>query len=92
MLYNESQAELKRKIAVIGFIFELVTPRLILEDNIEQEMQTFYDHFLLGICISDTKCTLKLWYHVIPQEKITLNMLFLACPHQQLFDQFHIAR
>ena len=63
-----------------------------LENNIEKEIQTLYDHFLLGLCIYDTNYTLKLWYPVLPQAKPTLNMLFLLCLHQQLFEQFHIAR
>ena len=92
MLYNESRAELKRKIAVIGFIFELVTPRLILEDKIEHEIQKFNDDFMLGLNISVTNCILKLWYHVLLQAKITLNILCPSRPHYQVFYQFHIAQ
>ena len=63
-----------------------------LRNNMEQEIQTFYDNFLLGLCIYYTNCTLKRWYPVLSQSKITLNMLCLSCPHQQLFDQLHTAQ
>ena len=48
--------------------------------------------FLLGLSKLDAKCTLKLWYHIIPQAKISLNILCLPRLHHQLFDQFHISR
>ena len=38
MLDNESREALKRKITGIGFICQLVPPRLILDNNIEQEI------------------------------------------------------
>ena len=75
MLDNESQSALKKKTTGIGFIFQLVPPRLILEDNIEERIQTLNDDFVLGICRSYTNYTLKILYHVLPQSKITLNML-----------------
>ena len=92
VLDNESRAELKRKIKGIGFIYTLVPSNLILEDIIEQEIQTFNDHFVLGLIISHTNFTLKLWCHVIPQAKVTLNMLYPPRLHHQLFFQFHIER
>ena len=49
MLDNESRAALKSKIIVIGFIFQLFPPGLILENNIEQEIQTPNGHFLMGV-------------------------------------------
>ena len=44
------------------------------------------------MCISDTKYTLKLWYHVLTQAKITLNIICPSRLQHQLFDQFHIAQ
>ena len=40
---------------------------------------------------SDTNCTLKRWYHVLPQAKITLNMVCPSRLNHQLFYQLHIA-
>ena len=46
----------------------------------------------LGMCISDTNYTLRLWCPVLPQAKITLNIICPSFPHQKLFYQFHIAQ
>ena len=47
---------------------------------------------MLVLCRSDTYYTLKLWRHVIPQAKITLNMLCPSRLQHQLFDQLHTAQ
>ena len=73
-----------------NFIFKMVTPGLHWVNNIKQKIQTFNDHSVLGMCKSDTKFTLKLWDHVLPQAKITLNIPLLYCLHHQLFDQLKI--
>ena len=38
MLDNESRSVIKRKITGMGFIYQLVPPILILDNNIEQEI------------------------------------------------------
>ena len=53
----------------IGFIYQLVTPSLILEDNTEQKIQTFNDNYMLCQRVFETNFNLKLWYHVIPKAK-----------------------
>ena len=82
MLDNESQTALKSKTTGMGFICQLFPPRLILENNIEQEIYTFNDYFVLVMCIYDTNCNLKLWCHVLPQatHKPKYDMFFNTPP------------
>ena len=68
MLENESLGSPKRKIVIIGIIYQLVFPRLILEENIKKEIQTCNKKILLGMSRSCTNCTLELWYPVLSQE------------------------
>ena len=58
MLDNEAQAALKRKTTVVGFICDMVPPEIQRENIIEQEIQELNDNFLLGLCISNTNCTM----------------------------------
>ena len=64
MLDNDARVELKRKIIVIGFVYQLAPNNIHLENNTEQEINTLNNHFLLGMCKSNTNCTLKLCHHL----------------------------
>ena len=46
---------------------------------------------MLGLCKSDTNCTLKLCYHVLQKATTAPNVICLSRLHHQLFDKFHIS-
>lgn len=55
--------------------FQLVPPGIHRRNAAERAIRTFKNHFIAGLCTADPKFPLNLWDRLIPQAKITINLL-----------------
>jgi hypothetical protein len=74
-LDNEASLGLINYLTKQGINYQLAPPHIHRRNNAEQAMQTFKNHFIAGLCSVDPTFPLKLWGKILPQSKITLNLL-----------------
>ena len=55
--------------------FQLVPPGIHRRNAAERAIRTFKNHFIAGLCTADPKFPLNLWDRLLPQAKITINLL-----------------
>jgi hypothetical protein len=58
-----------------GTDYQLVPLGVHRRDAAERAICTFKNHFIAGLCSTDKNFPLHLWDHLVPQAKLTLNML-----------------
>jgi hypothetical protein len=74
-LDNEASLALRNYLTKQGINYQLAPPHIHRSNNAEREIQTFKNHFIAGLFPVDPTFPLKLWDKLLPQAKITLNLL-----------------
>jgi hypothetical protein len=74
-LDNEASLALRNYLTKQGINYQLAPPHIHRRNNAEREIQTFKNHFIAGLFSVDPTFPLKLWDKLLPQAKITLNLL-----------------
>jgi hypothetical protein len=88
-LDNESSAALKHFFTSIDVEYQLVPPHCHRRNAAERSIRTFKEHFVAGIFSVDPTFPLHLWYILLPQAEITLNLLRTSRLHPQLSAAAH---
>jgi hypothetical protein len=74
-MYNEATTALKQLLHSKDIQFQLVPTRVHRQNAAERAIHTFKNHFVTMYCSTDTQLHIHLWYRLIPQAVITLNLL-----------------
>ncbi len=74
-LDNEASRALRQFMATEEVAFQLVPPYEHRRNAAERAIHTFKNHFIAGLCSTDSRFPLKLWDRMLPQALITLNLL-----------------
>jgi hypothetical protein len=74
-LDNEAPLALRNYLTQQGITYQLAPPHIHRRNNAERAIKTFKNHFIAGLCSVDPTYPLKLWYELLPQATITLNLL-----------------
>jgi hypothetical protein len=74
-LDNEESLALRNYLTKQGIDYQLAPSYIHRRNNAERAIQTFKNHFISGLCAFDLNCPLKMWDRLLPQAKITLNLL-----------------
>jgi hypothetical protein len=74
-LDNETSLALRNYLTQQGITYQLTPPHIHRRNNAERAIQTFKNHFIVGVCSVDPTFPLKLWDKLLPQATITLNLL-----------------
>jgi hypothetical protein len=73
-LDNESSLSLRNYVTKQGIDYQLAPLHSHHHSNAERAIQTFKNHFIVGLCSVDPSFPLKLWDKLLPQATITLNL------------------
>ena len=74
-LDNEASEILKQFMHEEEVKFQLVPPGMHRRNAAERAIRTFQNHFIAGLCTTHKDFPLSAWDKLIPQAKITLNLL-----------------
>jgi hypothetical protein len=74
-LDNEASEELKQFNKSKQIEFQLVPPHMHRRNAAEREIGTWKNHFVAGLCSTDTRFPMHLWDRLLEQASITLNLL-----------------
>ena len=74
-LDNETSDFLLQSLENTDIAINLVPPHVHRRNAAERDIQTFKAHFIAILCGMDPKFSLNLWYKLLPQTQITLNLL-----------------
>jgi hypothetical protein len=74
-LDNEASEELKQFNNSKQIEFQLVPPHMHRRNAAERAIQTWKNHFVAGLCSTDTLFPMHLWDRLLEQASITLNLL-----------------
>jgi hypothetical protein len=72
---NKASTVLKQFLHSKDAQFQLVPPHFHRQNAAERAIQTFKNHFVAMLCSTDKQFPIHLWYRLIPQTVITLNLL-----------------
>ena len=87
---NEASTSLKMKMTTMNIKDQLVPPSNHIANNAKRAIQTFKNHFIARLCSVDKDFHLQLWYSVLYQAKISLNLLRQSrtLPHVLAYTHF----
>jgi hypothetical protein len=88
-LDNEASTALKNLFATNDVEYQLVPPHCHRRNADERAIRTFKEHFVAGLASVDPTFPLHLWYRLLPQAEITLNLLRTSRLHPQLSAAAH---
>jgi hypothetical protein len=90
-LDNEASLELRKYLTKQGIDYQLAPPHIYRRKNAERTIQIFKNHLISGFCSVDPSFPLKLWYKILPQATITLNLLhkYRINPHMSAYAQLN---
>jgi hypothetical protein len=74
-LDNEASDELKQFNNSNQLEFQLVPPHMHRRNAAERAIRTWKNHFVAGLCSTDTRFPIHLWDRLLAQATITLNLL-----------------
>jgi hypothetical protein len=74
-LDNEESLALRNYLTKQDINYQLAPPNINRRNNADRAIQTFKNHFITRLCSVDPTFPLKLWDKLLPQAKITLNLL-----------------
>ena len=74
-LDNEASPAFQIEIKANNIDFQLTPPVMHRRNAAEQAMSTFKDHFIAGLCSTDSDFPMKKWDRLVEQAEITLNLL-----------------
>jgi hypothetical protein len=89
-LDNEASTALKTFFTVNDIAYQLVPPHCHRRNAAERAIRTFKEHFVAGLSSVDPSFPLNLWYILLPQAEITLNVLRTSRLHPQLSAAAHL--
>ena len=72
---NEVSEDLKKYFEDSYIQFQLVPPRMHWRNAAERDVRTFWNHFISDLCTVDPLFPFYLWYRLLTQVTMTLNML-----------------
>ena len=73
---NEACDIFKNTLLKKNISYQSFTPHIHLRNAAERSIQTFKDHFIAGPCSTDPKYSAQEWDRLLPQNSMTLNMLW----------------
>jgi hypothetical protein len=88
-LDNEASAALKNFFTVNDIAYQLLPPHCHRRNAVERTIRTFKEHFVAGLSSVDPTFPLHLWYRLLPQSEITLNLPRNSRLHPQLSAAAH---
>jgi hypothetical protein len=88
-LHNEASAALKIFFTANDVEYQLVLSHCHRRNAAERAIRTFKEHFVAGLSSVDPTFPLHLWYRLLPQAEITLNLLRTSRLHPQLSAAAH---
>jgi hypothetical protein len=74
-LDNEASQSLKQFMTSEYVDYQLVPPGVHCQNAAKRAIRTFKNHFNAGLCSTDKNFPLHLWDQLVPQAKLTLNMM-----------------
>ena len=74
-LDNEASTALQQHMADSDIDYQLAPPNVHRRNAAERAIRTFKNHFIAGLCSTDTGFPLNLWDRLLPQALLTLNLL-----------------
>ena len=74
-LDNEASESLKHFNTHHNITFQLVPPHMHRRNAAERTIRTWKNHFVAGLCSTDTNFPMHLWDRLLPQATLTLNLL-----------------
>jgi hypothetical protein len=86
---NEASAALKNYFTDKEMNYQLVPPHCHRTNASERAIRTFKEHFKAGLATVDPDFPAHLWDRLLPQAKITLNLLRASRLHPQLSAAAH---
>jgi hypothetical protein len=89
-LDNEASKLLKTYLHHQYITFQLVPPYSHRRNSAERAIRSFKDHLIAGLCSTDKSFSMQLWYILLPQAVITLNMLRTSRINPELSAATHI--
>jgi hypothetical protein len=87
---NEASTLLKDYLYQQDIKFQLVPPYSHIHNSAERAIRSFKDHLISGLCSTDKSFPMHLWYIILPQAVITLNMLRYSRTNPKLSAATHI--
>jgi hypothetical protein len=88
-LDNEASTALKSFFTTNDVEYQLVPPHCHRRNAAERDIRTFKEHFVTGLASVDPDFPLNLWYRLLPQAELTLNLLRTSRQHPQLSAASH---
>jgi hypothetical protein len=83
-LDNEASSALKNYFTVNDIAYQLVPPPCHRRKTAKSAIRTFKKHFVALLSSVDPSFPMHLWYRLLPQAEITLNLLRTSWLHPQL--------
>jgi hypothetical protein len=84
-LYNETSLDLGNYLTKQGIDYQLAPLHIHLRNNTERAIQTFKNHFIVGLCSVEPIFPLKLWDTLLPQATISLNLLCTSLINPRMY-------
>jgi hypothetical protein len=89
-LDNEASKLLKAYLHQQDITFQLVPPYRHIRNSAERAIISFKYHLIAGLCSTDKSFPMHLWYRLLPQAVMTLNMLRTSRINPRLSAATHI--
>ena len=83
-LDNEASNTMKAYSQANHIEYQLVPPHMHRNNAAEQAIRTWKNHFIAGLCSTDSQFPMHLWCCVLPQATLTLNMLRASLRNPQI--------
>jgi hypothetical protein len=87
---NEASAALKNYFTEQDMTYQLDPPHCHRRNAAERAIRTFKEHFVAGLASVDTDFPMHLWYRLLPQAEISLDLLRTSRLHPQLSAAAHL--
>ena len=87
---NESSTALKNSMTTMDIKYQLVTPSNHRSNSSDRLIYTFKNQLIVVICSVDADFHLQLWYRMLQQATISLNLLQQSSLHPHLSIYTHI--
>ena len=84
-LDNEFPEHLKRYTKEQQITYQLVPLHIHQRNTAEKAISTFKDHLIAGLASVSSKMPMHLWYRLLPQSLLTINLLRQSRIHPTLF-------
>jgi hypothetical protein len=88
-LDNEASKLLKTYLHQQNITFKLVPPYSHIRNAAERAIRSFKDHLIARLCSTEKSFPMHLWYRLLPQAVITLNMLRTSIINPKLSGSTH---